>query len=128
MEFFLLDDKSLMVNEIAPRPHNSGHLTFETSCITSQFEQQLRAVCGLPLGSTEFLRPVAMANLLGDVWQDGEPDWSKVLTNEDIKLHLYGKKDARIGRKMGHLTGIAKTASEAKNLVIRARASIQSLP
>lgn len=127
VEFFLLGDESLIVNEIAPRPHNSGHLTFETSCITSQFEQQLRAVCGLPLGSTEFLRPVAMANLLGEIWQEGEPDWSKVLENKNVKLHLYGKQVARIGRKMGHITGVAKTASGARDLVIRARASIKMI-
>ena len=124
VEFFLLGDDTLIVNEIAPRPHNSGHLTFETSCVTSQFEQQLRAVCALPLGSTEFLRSVAMVNLLGDIWQNGEPNWSKALTNKNVKLHLYGKRDARIGRKMGHLTAIAKTISDAKNLVIQARSSL----
>lgn len=113
VEFFLGNNESLIVNEIAPRPHNSGHLTFDSACITSQFEQQLRAVCGLPLGSTEFIKPVAMANLLGDLWQNGEPNWSKVLENKDVKLHLYGKKIARPGRKMGHLTISADTSGEA---------------
>ena len=83
VEFFLTKDEKLIVNEIAPRPHNSGHLTFGTSCVTSQFEQQFRAVCGLPLGSTEFLRPAAMANLLGDLWQNGEPNWAKCFGNSE---------------------------------------------
>jgi len=91
------------VNELAPRPHNSGHLTFD-ACVTSQFEQQLRAVCGLPLGSTEFYRPAAMANLLGDVWQNGEPNWAAALAVPNTKLHLYGKVDPRKRRKMGPLT------------------------
>lgn len=117
VEFFLLSNGKLIVNEIAPRPHNSGHLTFGTSCVTSQFEQQLRAVCGLPLGSTEFLKPVAMANLLGDLWQNGEPNWARVLENKNVKLHLYGKKEARPGRKMGHLTAIGETSNEACKIV-----------
>ena len=121
VEFFLTKDEKLIVNEIAPRPHNSGHLTFGTSCVTSQFEQQLRAVCGLPLGSTEFLKPVAMANLLGDLWQKDEPDWKRVLENKNVKLHLYGKKEARPGRKMGHLTAIGETSNEACEAVSSAR-------
>lgn len=121
VEFFLTKDEKLIVNEIAPRPHNSGHLTFDSACITSQFEQQLRAVCGLPLGSTEFIKPVAMANLLGDMWQKGEPDWAKILGIENLKLHLYGKKDARPGRKMGHLTAVGETVEEASELVRRGR-------
>ena len=88
VEFFLTTDDNLLVNEIAPRPHNSGHLTFGPA-VTSQFEQQLRAVCGLPLGSTEFYRPAAMANLLGDVWADGSPDWASALTDRNVKMHLY---------------------------------------
>ena len=120
VEFFLTKDKKLIVNEIAPRPHNSGHLTFD-ACVTSQFEQQLRAVCGLPLGSTEFLRPAAMANLLGDLWEKGEPDWARVLENKNIKLHLYGKQEARKGRKMGHLTAIGKTSNEASETVRKMR-------
>ncbi|MDQ3634754.1 MAG: 5-(carboxyamino)imidazole ribonucleotide synthase [Acidobacteriota bacterium] len=124
VEFFLTKDEKLIVNEIAPRPHNSGHLTFDTACVTSQFEQQLRAVCGLPLGSTEFLKPVAMANLLGDLWQNGEPDWAKILEDKNLKFHLYGKKQARSGRKMGHLTAIGETIEEAINIVKRARKNL----
>ena len=120
VEFFLTKDGKLIVNEIAPRPHNSGHLTFDV-CVTSQFEQQLRAVCGLPLGSTEFLRPAAMANLLGDLWKKGEPDWAKVLENKNIKLHLYGKQEARKGRKMGHLTAIGVSPIEARETVRKMR-------
>ena len=106
VEMFLTQDGSLLVNELAPRPHNSGHLTID-ACVTSQFEQQLRAVCGLPLGSTELLRPAAMANLLGDLWAGGEPDWAAACAFPDVKLHLYGKAEARPGRKMGHLTALA---------------------
>lgn len=126
IEFFLTKNEKLIINEIAPRPHNSGHLTFGTSCITSQFEQQLRAVCGLPLGATEFLRPVAMANLLGDLWQNSEPNWENVLKNENVKLHLYGKQDARAGRKMGHLTAVGATVEEAVRAVRAARNSLQN--
>ena len=120
VEFFLTRDEKLLVNEIAPRPHNSGHLTFGP-CITSQFEQQLRAVCGLPLGSTEFYRPAAMANLLGDLWQNGEPDWPSAIAEPNVKLHLYGKAEPRPGRKMGHLTGVGETAAEAARAVRTAR-------
>jgi 5-(carboxyamino)imidazole ribonucleotide synthase len=120
VEFFLTKDEKLLINELAPRPHNSGHLTFD-ACVTSQFEQQLRAVCGLPLGSTEYLRPAAMANLLGDVWQNGEPDWEKALELPDLKLHLYGKAEPRAGRKMGHLTALGKTVEEAVETVRNAR-------
>ncbi len=122
VEFFLAD-RSLLVNEIAPRPHNSGHLTFGP-CVTSQFEQQVRAVCGLPLGSTEFLRPAAIANLLGDIWQNGEPDWSSALSEPGVQLHLYGKSDPRPGRKMGHLTATAETAQDAAKLVRDARRNL----
>ncbi len=120
VEFFLTKDKRLLVNELAPRPHNSGHLTFD-ACASSQFEQQLRAVCGLPLGSTEFFKPAAMANLLGDLWQKGEPNWQKALKFPELKLHLYGKAKARIGRKMGHLTATAAAAKEAVKIVCQAR-------
>jgi 5-(carboxyamino)imidazole ribonucleotide synthase len=123
VEFFLTRNGKLLVNEIAPRPHNSGHLTFGP-CVTSQFEQQLRAVCGLPLGSTEFYRPAAMANLLGDIWENGEPNWPAAVAETNIKLHLYGKSEPRPGRKMGHLTAIADTAQTAKETVIRARSSL----
>ncbi|HEX3101379.1 MAG TPA: 5-(carboxyamino)imidazole ribonucleotide synthase, partial [Pyrinomonadaceae bacterium] len=98
VEFFLTSDGHLLINELAPRPHNSGHLTFD-ACVTSQFEQQLRAVCGLSLGSTEFYRPAAMANLLGDLWENGEPNWSAALALTEVKLHLYGKVNPRKGRK-----------------------------
>jgi 5-(carboxyamino)imidazole ribonucleotide synthase len=120
VEFFLSTDGDLLVNELAPRPHNSGHLTFDAS-VTSQFEQQVRAICGLPLGSTELLRPAAMANLLGDLWADGEPNWVAASRFKEVKLHLYGKADARPGRKMGHLTTMARTVDEAQDRVVAAR-------
>ncbi len=123
VEFFVTKDHKLLVNELAPRPHNSGHLTFD-ACVTSQFEQQLRAVCGLPLGSTEFYRPAAMANLLGDMWQNGEPHWADAVTDENVKLHLYGKIEPRKGRKMGHLTAVADSAQDAVRIVREARAKL----
>jgi 5-(carboxyamino)imidazole ribonucleotide synthase len=123
VEYFLAN-RELLVNEIAPRPHNSGHLTFGP-CVTSQFEQQLRAVCGLPLGSTEFYQPAAMANLLGDLWENGEPNWAEAIAQPDLKLHLYGKTEPRTGRKMGHLTATASTAEDAAQLVRRCRNSLQ---
>ncbi len=120
VEFFVTSDGKLLVNEIAPRPHNSGHWTIEGAA-TSQFEQQLRAVCGLPLGSTERVRPATMANLLGDLWANGEPDWMAVNSMPKVKLHLYGKAEARPGRKMGHLTAIADTTEAAAQRVREAR-------
>lgn len=126
VEFFLTSEGKLLVNELAPRPHNSGHLTFD-ACITSQFEQQLRAVCGLPLGSTEFYRPAAMANLLGDIWEVGEPDWASALSVENTKLHLYGKLEPRKGRKMGHITATAETGKMAAELVVEARRRLQPI-
>jgi len=90
-----------MVNEIAPRPHNSGHYTLD-ACVTDQFEQQVRALAGLPLGDTRLLSPVAMVNILGDRWANGGPHWDALLAHPNIKLHLYGKESARPGRKMGH--------------------------
>ena len=124
VEFFLARDGRLLINEIAPRPHNSGHLTID-ACACSQFEQQVRAVCGLPLGSFTMRSPAAaMANLLGDIWQAGEPRWETVLADERLRLHLYGKTEARPGRKMGHLTAIAGFAEEAAQLVRAARASL----
>ncbi len=120
VEFFVARNSRLLINELAPRPHNSGHLTFDASA-TSQFEQQLRAVCSLPLGSTELLRPAAMANLLGDLWQAGEPDWPAALRLPGVKLHLYGKQEARAGRKMGHLTALAASAEEATRVALAAR-------
>ena len=126
VEFFLTSDEKLLVNELAPRPHNSGHLTFD-ACFTSQFGQQLRAVCGLPLGSTEFLRPAAMANLLGDVWQNGEPQWSAALEDPGVNLHLYGKTEPRPGRKMGHITALSQDAPSAIELVTEARSKLTRL-
>lgn len=123
VEFFLTRKGELLINELAPRPHNSGHLTFD-ACVTSQFEQQLRAVCGLPLGSTELLRPAAMANLLGDLWEHGEPNWAAACAFPEIKLHLYGKLTPKPGRKMGHLTAMAETAEEAARIVREARESL----
>jgi 5-(carboxyamino)imidazole ribonucleotide synthase len=120
VEFFMKRDGGLLVNELAPRPHNSGHYTLE-ACPVSQFEQQLRAVCCLPLGSTELLRPAAMANLLGDLWAAGEPDWTKVCAVPEVKLHLYGKLAAKPGRKMGHLTALAETPECAAALVRETR-------
>ncbi|MCA9444398.1 MAG: 5-(carboxyamino)imidazole ribonucleotide synthase [Candidatus Omnitrophica bacterium] len=120
VEMFLKEDGSLLVNELAPRPHNSGHLTIDAHT-TSQFEQQVRAVCGLPLGSTQQLRPAAMANLLGDLWNLAQPDWYRACSLCDLKLHLYGKREARPGRKMGHLTGLASTSERARALVLEAR-------
>lgn len=120
VEFFLTKQGTLFVNELAPRPHNSGHWTLD-ACVTSQFEQQLRAVCGLPLGSTERLRPAAMANLLGDLWEGGAPDWAAAAALADVKIHVYGKLAPRLGRKMGHLTTMAATAREAEERVRKAR-------
>jgi len=120
VEFFVDADGGVLVNEIAPRPHNSGHLTIEGAA-TSQFEQQVRAVCGLPLGSTRPRAAAAMANLLGDCWARGEPDWDAALAVEGVSLHLYGKSDPRPGRKMGHLTALAEDAAAAERLVRDAR-------
>jgi 5-(carboxyamino)imidazole ribonucleotide synthase len=120
VEFFLSTDGQLLVNELAPRPHNSGHLTFDAA-VTSQFEQQVRAICGLPLWSTDLVRPAAMANLLGDLWLGGEPNWAAACRFTDVKLHLYGKGQARPGRKMGHLTCLASTVETAQDRVVSAR-------
>ena len=127
VEMFVVNKDEPIVNELAPRPHNSGHLTID-ACATSQFEQQLRAVCGLPLGDVTCLRPAAMANLLGDLWSDGEPNWAAALTDPRVKLHLYGKSDPKPGRKMGHLTALAVSAAEARELVIAARAALTTKP
>ncbi len=124
VEYFLDRDKNLIINEIAPRVHNSGHFTFD-ACVTSQFEQQVRAVCGLPLGSTEQPRPAAMANLLGDLWKNGEPNWAAALAIPEVKLHLYGKQEPRPGRKMGHLTAMADTREQAVEKVVGARRGLE---
>ena len=138
IEFFLLPDSQsaqdvpksgavpgggLLINEIAPRPHNSGHWTIE-GAVTSQFEQQLRTVCGLPPGSTEQLRPAVMVNLQGDLWQDGEPDWSALLAYPAASLHLYGKREPRPGRKMGHVTVTAATTAAALEAGLAARTAL----
>jgi 5-(carboxyamino)imidazole ribonucleotide synthase len=124
IEFFLTRNGRLLVNEIAPRPHNSGHLTIE-ACACSQFEQQVRAVCGLPLGSFGLAAPAAaMANLLGDLWEHDEPHWERVLADERLRLHLYGKSEPRPGRKMGHLTALAGDARAAAELARSARSSL----
>ncbi len=120
VEFFLASGDELLINELAPRPHNSGHLTIDAH-VTCQFEQQVRAICGLPLGSTRQLRPAAMANLLGDVWSDATPDWAAACRDPNIKLHLYGKREPRPGRKMGHLTATADSADAAAEAVIQAK-------
>lgn len=125
VEFFVTRSGKLLVNELAPRPHNSGHLTFDAS-LTSQFEQQLRAICGLPLGSTELLRPAAMANLLGECWQLGEPNWARLCERPNVKLHLYGKAQPRPGRKMGHLTALADDPDAAMRQVLAARDSLSA--
>ncbi|HEX4142095.1 MAG TPA: 5-(carboxyamino)imidazole ribonucleotide synthase [Pirellulales bacterium] len=125
VEFFLARDGRLLINELAPRPHNSGHFTVDAS-VTSQFEQQLRAICGLALGSTELLRPAAMVNLLGDLWTDGVPNWRAACRFPDVKLHLYGKESARPGRKMGHLTALAASATEARQLALAARGALKA--
>ncbi|MDO8680301.1 MAG: 5-(carboxyamino)imidazole ribonucleotide synthase [Acidobacteriota bacterium] len=120
VEFFVTTDGRLLVNEIAPRPHNSGHFTID-ACVTSQFEQQVRAVCGLSLGDTTQVKPAAMVNLLGDLWVNGEPDWAAAMAVPDVKLHLYGKSDPRVGRKMGHLTALGDSVEEAAAKALAAR-------
>lgn len=119
VEFFVADGR-LMVNEIAPRPHNSGHYTLD-ACVTDQFEQQVRALCGLPLGDTRLLSPVAMVNILGDRWQGGGPHWNTLLSHPNIKLHLYGKQTARPGRKMGHFNVLDADAGAALQLAEQMR-------
>ena len=125
VELFVVDgevvDGEVVVNELAPRPHNSGHWTLDAAS-TSQFAQQVRAVCGLPLGPVTMTAPaVAMANVLGDLWAAGDPDWSAALAHPDVRLHLYGKREPRPGRKMGHLTATAATAEDARRRVLAAR-------
>ena len=116
VEFFVLGDGRLLANEIAPRPHNSGHYTID-ACVSSQFDEQARVLAGQPLGDTGLLAPAVMLNILGDVWFEGErrrePDWASVLAVPGAKLHLYGKSDARRGRKMGHVTCVATSLPEA---------------
>jgi 5-(carboxyamino)imidazole ribonucleotide synthase len=121
VEFFISTDERVLVNEMAPRPHNSGHYSND-ACVTSQFEQQVRMVCGLAAGSCQLHSPVAMLNLLGDIWpSDGLPDWEEVLKLGSVKLHLYGKKEARPGRKMGHINCLGATREEASALLEKVR-------
>jgi 5-(carboxyamino)imidazole ribonucleotide synthase len=123
-ELFLVRGGGLLVNELAPRPHNSYHHT-ERGCSTSQFQQFVRAVCGLPLGEVTVVRPAAIANLLGDLWTGGHaPPWPEALSVPDVHLHLYGKTAARPGRKMGHLSAIGDTAELARAKVIAARSRL----
>ncbi len=112
VEFFVAEDGRLLVNEMAPRPHNSGHYTVD-ACVCSQFDQQVRTLCGLPLGDTRLTSPVVMMNLLGDLWEAGAPDWQKLFQHPQIKLHLYGKKAARPGRKMGHVNALSMDTQRA---------------
>ena len=112
VEFFVTRDGRLLVNEIAPCPHNSGHYTID-ACATSQFEQQVRTLCGMPLGETRLLSPVVMVNLLGEAWAHGQPPWDELFRLPEAKLHLYGKHEARPGRKMGHFTVLGADADGA---------------
>jgi 5-(carboxyamino)imidazole ribonucleotide synthase len=124
VEFFVSCDGRLLVNEMAPRPHNSGHYTLD-ACVTSQFEQQVRMVCGLPAGSCRQHSPVAMWNLLGDLWPaDGIPDWQAVLGLEQARLHLYGKAEARPGRKMGHVNCLGESLDDALALLEKVRRAL----
>ena len=127
VEFFLTAEGRLLVNEIAPRPHNSGHFTVD-ACHTSQFEQQVRVLAGLPLGDPGLLAPkhgVAMVNLLGELWANGEPRWDEALSSPNTRLHLYGKSTPRPGRKMGHLTCTSETVAGAQTLACRIRSGSQ---
>ena len=122
VEFLVLEDGRLLVNEIVPYPDNSGYYTLD-ACLTSQFEQQVRVLCGLPLGDPTLFRPAVMVNLLGDLWHKGrEPDWRYVLRNPRAKLHLYGKCEARPGRKMGHFTCLSFSLEDALSHALEIRA------
>ena len=112
IEFFVLEGGELLINEIAPRPHNSGHYSLNATQV-SQFDQQVRTLCGLPPGDTRLLSPAVMVNLLGDIWGDEEPSWDILLSQPNVHLHLYGKKSARVGRKMGHFNVLAEEAGIA---------------
>lgn len=125
VEMFVTRTGDLLINELAPRPHNSGHLTIDAHK-TSQFEQQVRAICGLPLGSVDQLAPAAMVNLLGDLWNKREPAWDGLCAQAAVNLHLYGKAAARPGRKMGHITTLADSTSAAADIALRARHSLNA--
>ncbi|MFW5451511.1 MAG: 5-(carboxyamino)imidazole ribonucleotide synthase [Methylophagaceae bacterium] len=118
VEFFVSTDGDILANEIAPRPHNSGHFTLD-ACETSQFEQQVRMLCGLPSGNCELISPVVMINILGDVWGNSVPNWQSLLSQAQNKLHLYGKKEARVGRKMGHFNVLAPTLDQATEIALQ---------
>lgn len=120
VELFVTRQGQLLVNELAPRPHNSYHES-ERACVTSQFEQIVRAVCNLPLGSTEIIAPAAIVNVLGDLWLDGEPNFPAALAVPGVRLHLYEKHTPRAGRKMGHLSATGATAEEALERVLEAK-------
>jgi 5-(carboxyamino)imidazole ribonucleotide synthase len=127
VEFFVLDDDTLLINEIAPRPHNSGHYTID-ACRTSQFEQQVRVLCGLPLAEASQHSPAVMLNLLGDMWRGDNhktaPDWSVILSHPGAHLHLYGKREARAGRKMGHVTVCDVSVEAALVAVLKMKAAL----
>jgi 5-(carboxyamino)imidazole ribonucleotide synthase len=130
VEFFILKDGSLVANEMAPRPHNSGHYTID-ACAASQFEQQVRTMAGLPLGDTRQHSPAVMLNVLGDVWFDGvakdqprTPAWAELAALPSARLHLYGKEEARVGRKMGHITFAGASLDEARQACVTAAASL----
>ena len=123
IEFFVLTNGELLINEIAPRPHNSGHATLD-ACVTSQFEQQVRILCGLPLGDTHQHSAAVMVNLLGDLWQPSSPDWNKILQHPSAKLHLYGKNEARPGRKMGHFTVLGSSTEAALQQALSIKQSL----
>jgi 5-(carboxyamino)imidazole ribonucleotide synthase len=127
VEMFVANGGRVYVNEIAPRPHNSGHYTLD-ACSTDQFEQQLRALCGLPLAEPRLLTPVAMVNLLGDLWQAGPPRWEEVFRRPGVRLHLYGKAEPRPGRKMGHLNCLADDPDRALALALEARNALVASP
>lgn len=121
VEFFLVQGGELLVNELAPRPHNSGHFTLD-ACVTSQFEQQLRAVAGLPLGDASLRGPIVLRNILGDAWAQGEPDWASLLSLPGLRLHLYGKRRPAAKRKMGHYSVVSPSLADARALDERAQA------
>ncbi len=123
VELFVTKAGEVLVNELAPRTHNSGHWTLD-ACMTSQFEQQVRAICGLPLGAVTLLSPVVMVNILGDAWANGEPKWDALLAQPNVRLHLYGKADPRPGRKMGHFTVTARDADMALELAEKYKARL----
>ena len=125
VEFFISKQGDILANEIAPRPHNSGHFTLD-ACQTSQFEQQVRMLCGLPSGNCELTSPVVMMNLLGDVWGSSQPHWDILLSQPQNKLHLYGKKEARPGRKMGHFNVLASTVEQAKEIALQSFEDLQA--